>query len=179
MTAHALPKATLPKGANGQLTLNLGWRGAWQRLRFYGGPYDRFPQGQWFGVCVRAERVPAAKAVHLPIHDFQVPDDDAAVEKALRQALQAALDGRQVYVGCMGGWGRTGLFLALLAKATGFDNPVACVRAHYTPHAVETEAQWRYVQDFDVRALRRWLRGAAWLAWLRQLKNMRQQPAKA
>lgn len=46
--------------------------------------------------------------------------------------------------------GRTGLFLAILAKAVGFNDPVAYVRKHYYNHAVETAEQAKYVEAFDV-----------------------------
>ena len=80
-------------------------------------------------------------------------------------AIQEALDGKEVYVGCMGGWGRTGLFLALLAKVCGEETPILYVRTHYTPRAVETREQQEYVDNFDVGALRRWL---FWTTWTRR-----------
>ena len=46
----------------------------------------------------------------------------------------------------MGGWGRTGLFLALLAKVCGVENPVTYVRENYSPRAVETTDQHRLRQ---------------------------------
>ena len=153
--------------ANGKLPVKLGWQGAYHRFEITGGPFDAFAgfdaaNDRAFGVCVRAERVPAGVDVHLPIHDFEVPYDKDQVEKALRSTLQAALDGKQVYVGCMGGWGRTGLFLALLAKVCGETVPVGYVRRHYSGRAVETEEQQEYVATFAVGALQHWLFWAAW-----------------
>ncbi len=105
----------------------------------------RFPgRNHAFGVCVRAERAPSGRYnVHLPIHDFSVPSPDQQdeVELALRETLEALLDGKPVYVGCMGGWGRTGLFLALLAKVCGVDQPVTYVRENYSNRAVETRSR--------------------------------------
>ena len=117
-----------------------------------------------FGVCVRAERVPAEVDVSLPIHDFSTPAEEQtpAVERAIRDTLSAALSGKRVWVGCMGGWGRTGLFLALLAKTCGIADPVGYVRSNYSSKAVETKEQRRYVDEFDVSALQQWLFGRAW-----------------
>lgn len=151
---------TIPHGANGGIQIKLGWAGANKTITVIGGPYDNRPAGS-FGVCVRAERV-RPNNVHLPIHDFSVPTDDAAVREALRQTIKAALDGRQVYVGCMGGWGRTGLFLSLVAKVAGVEEPVGFVRRNYTPRAVETREQFDYVEGFDVSKLRRWMYCYAW-----------------
>ena len=117
-------------------------------------------------------RVPAnGYDVHLPIHDFQVPQDEEDVVYALKDTLYAALSGRTVYVGCVGGWGRTGLFMALLAKAAGVDNPVEYVRRHYTPRAVETKGQLDYVDSFDVIQVRRWLFWQAWRSWFANLRG--------
>ena len=151
-------------GPNGFLPIDLGWRGAFYRFQIAGGPYDFFPgRDKAFGVCVRAENVnPGSYDVHLPIRDFSVPTDMFRVEMAVRDTLRAAIRGKPVYVGCMGGWGRTGLFLALLAKAAGVDDPVAYVRKYYTPRAVETRAQEQFVKDFDVTKLRKWLHKFAW-----------------
>ena len=152
----------LNREPNGYLPLNLGWRGAFYKLSIAGGPYDYFPgKDTAFGVCVRAER-PGPCHVHLPIKDFGVPRDEYAVELAIRDTLRAAIRGQQVYVGCMGGWGRTGLFLALLAKAAGVENPVEYVREHYSSRAVETADQENFVSDFDVMKLQSWLTRYAW-----------------
>ena len=70
----------------------------------------------------------------------------------------------------MGGWGRTGLFLALIAKVCGEKDPVAYVREHYAPHAVETKDQQAYVESFDVAALQRWLFWRSWtIRWTKAL----------
>ena len=161
-------KALKPLKANGRLPVKLGWSGAYHKFEITAGPFDAFVQrdDDDFGVCVRAERVPAGFAgLNLPIHDFEVPAvPKAQVEYVIRRTLQAAMDGKRVYVGCMGGWGRTGLFLALLAKVCGEDDPVAYVRLKYNARAVETEKQAAYIRDFDVTALRHWLFWSGWSA---------------
>ena len=75
-----------------------------------------------------------------------------------------------MWVGCQGGWGRTGLFLALMAKVCGEANPVSYVRHHYSPRAVETNEQMDYVRKFDVDDLQQWLFWRGWTA--RTLKTI-------
>jgi len=150
--------------------IDLGWKGAFHSLSFIGGPFDYFIKHRHdapalFGFCARDHDHEAAD-VTLPIRDFQTPEGTippSEVAQALTKALTAALRGQDVYVGCMGGWGRTGLVLALLVKATGVtDDPVAFVRAHYNPRAVETADQAEYVAGFDVAPVRRRLFVDAW-----------------
>ena len=154
-------------GANGVLPVKLGFNGAYFDFEIIGGPFDAYRPGvnADFGVCVRAERVPKTADVHLPIHDFDVPRDQSEVDIAIEDTFGALLAGKRVYVGCMGGWGRTGLFLALLAKVAGVADPVGYVRANYTPRAVETKEQMAYVHDFDVLPLQSRL---IWTAWRRR-----------
>ena len=154
---------------NGELPIRMGWPGAFQKIKITGGPFDAFngfkqENPQAFGVCVRSERVPGNVDVSLPIHDFEAPPTSALTDVtfALKSALRAALEGKDVYVGCMGGWGRTGLFMALLAKVAGVKDPVEFVRDNYTPHAVETDVQFKYVKAFDVGDLHVWFIRACW-----------------
>ena len=154
--------------ANGDLPIKLGWNGGFLDFSIRGGPYDNFKRGVNgdFGVCVRAERTQDADYdVLLPIADFSVPAPglELHVRDALKDIIDAALDRKTVWVGCMGGWGRTGLFLALLAKACGIEDPIGYVRKHYTPRAVETHEQVSYVQDFDVTEVRNWLWWRGWV----------------
>jgi hypothetical protein len=149
------------------------------KITAVGGPYDYVrldPENRrrWFGVCVRAEQA-SNFDVHLPIQDFSIPraSDKGAVDAALKATISAMLKGRRpggtpVYVGCMGGIGRTGLFLALLDKVLAGDgDPIANVRGAYMRHAVETPDQIDYVKNFDVDDLRRWLKREKWLSILR------------
>jgi Swiss Army Knife protein, DSP-PTPase phosphatase domain len=159
----------IPQGANGVLKLRLSPWGLWRQVEVVGGPY-RNRSRDHYGVCL-LEREPDSCHVWLPIRDFSVPESTTDVEWALTETLHQLLSGRRVWVGCAGGLGRTGLFLALLAKVAGCPDPVAYVRQHYSPHAVETAAQERYVADFPVRRMRWWLLRKSleycrsWLSW--------------
>ncbi len=155
----AMQAATI-KGANGRLPLPRRWLGLFPASLLHGGPFRHAPASM-AGLCLLEAPPVLAQHAHMPIEDFHVPEDQAAVEAALKGVFTELLRGRPVYVGCAGGWGRTGLMLSLIAKVAGELDPVAYVRRHYTPRAVETDAQHRYVQEFDARPLQRWLRFAA------------------
>ena len=127
----------------------------------YGGPYRYRPKEGYFGVKMAAE-INAPCEVSVPTQDFQVPDvGDTA--RGLVKVVHAVLLGKKVYVGCMGGIGRTGLMLSLLAKAFGVEDPVAYVRKHYYSHAVETKEQRQFIADFAIPLSVRW---AIWWARL-------------
>jgi hypothetical protein len=81
--------------------------------------------------------------------DFRLPRDTEQLRAVLREAWEAAVDGR-VEVACGGGRGRTGTALACLAVIDGVPpgEAVAFVRRHYDRHAVETPGQRRYVARY-------------------------------
>lgn len=140
--AHAAAAVTI----RGQLTLEVAGRA----VTITGGPFDAIPEGA-FGVCLEPEAAKAWLAdVALPIPDFGVPqmaDLKRAVGLVLAQ-LEAD-PARPVHVGCRAGIGRTGLFLACLARATGVaDDPIGFVRARYHRDAAETPDQERMARDF-------------------------------
>ncbi len=84
---------------------------------------------------------------HLDWPDFGVPDERAPVLTALRSLLARAQAGEQLELGCLGGHGRTGTALAVLAVLAGQPRHTAVdwVRTHYCPAAVETTAQEEFV----------------------------------
>lgn len=82
--------------------------------------------------------------------DFGLPADRAGTAAALAEAWTRA-DRERVEVACAGGLGRTGTALACLAVLDGVPagEAVAYVRAHYSPRAVETPWQRRFVARFE------------------------------
>ncbi|MBI5103118.1 MAG: hypothetical protein HZB33_14985 [Nitrospirae bacterium] len=62
--------------------------------------------------------------------------------------LRIGRDALHVMVCCVGGHGRTGTALAILAALTGVapEDPVTFIRTNYCPRAVETKSQCRYVK---------------------------------
>jgi hypothetical protein len=130
----------------GRLALTVAGRA----VTITGGPFDAIPAGA-FGVCLEPAAAKAWLAdVALPTPDFGVPDPaalHAAVAAVLAQ-LEAEPE-RPVHVGCRAGVGRTGLFLACLARAAGVQgDALDYVRRHYLPHAAETEAQQLAARSF-------------------------------
>ncbi|HVV13640.1 protein-tyrosine phosphatase family protein [Amycolatopsis sp.] len=81
--------------------------------------------------------------------DFRLPADRGDAGEALREAWSRAAAER-VEVACKGGRGRTGTALACLAVLDGVPSKeaVAYVRERYSPHAVETWGQRRFVARF-------------------------------
>jgi len=81
--------------------------------------------------------------------DFWLPSDPRATADALREAWTRSATER-VEVACGSGYGRTGTALACLAVLDGVpaDQAVDYVRTHYSPRAVETPWQRRFVLRF-------------------------------
>lgn len=81
--------------------------------------------------------------------DFRLPSDPAAARDAFREAWEHA-ETERVEIACAGGRGRTGTALSCVAILDGVpsSDAVAYVREHYSPHAVETPWQRRFVARF-------------------------------
>jgi len=137
-------------------------------VRLYGGPWKNRPKDMP-GVCLQAEatlREAASADVLLPIKDFSVPSQES-MQAALADTVALLLKHRVAYVGCFGGFGRTGLFLACLLKLTGSMWPVIATRTLYLKRAVETTQQEQFVWDFETGSMRTGLRWAVTWAWLK------------
>lgn len=161
-------------GENGTMTFDLGWERGFRMLTIHGGPFRRYLPSKGkntYGLNLKAEEPGQGEDTYLPIRDYSTPTDEAAVNGAVCLLIFNMIQGKDVYVGCMGGWGRTGLILAILAKAMGEKDPVGFVRDHYTEHAVETKEQQLYVAAFDVYTLQMMTEEALlkgrWLRWIK------------
>jgi len=130
--------------------------------QLYGGRYKDKPDGM-FGVKMAVE-INLPYDANVPTMDFNVPNVQDLKRGVLR-GLMAMYLGRDVYAGCMGGIGRTGLYLATVAKVMseyrkskhrpGFD-PVLYVRSNYYAHAVETDQQMEFIASLDVSDIVKW-----------------------
>jgi hypothetical protein len=100
----------MTKIGNGSIPLRLG---NLINTTVYGGPYRNCPASM-FGVKM-AEEIQAPHDVSVPTRDFCVPEI-GDMRRGVMLALMAMVQGEDVYAGCMGGIGRTGLFLGVLAK---------------------------------------------------------------
>jgi hypothetical protein len=150
------------KIGNGNIPLRIG------RLidtTVYGGPYRQVPELFW-GVKM-AEEIDHPHMVAVDTKDFDVPKV-SDLKAGIVKALMAMINEEDVYAGCMGGIGRTGIFLAALAKvqieyrrskhrAGRGEDPVLYVRKHFIPHAVETKQQEEYIANLDVSDIVEWL----------------------
>jgi protein-tyrosine phosphatase len=89
------------------------------------------------------------EVLHFPILDFDVPST-GLIQSAIDACLQRANSGRNIAVHCNAGIGRTGLFMACMAKrCLGYrgEEAIAWVR-RYIPHAIETPDQEQFVLGF-------------------------------
>jgi hypothetical protein len=104
-----------------------------------------------FGLYLLGRRPPPVdwESQWLRWPDFMLPADEAAAAEALRIAWARAA-GQRVEVACKGGRGRTGTALACLAVLDGIPatEAVGYIRRNYSPHAVETPWQRRFVERF-------------------------------
>jgi protein-tyrosine phosphatase len=136
--------------ALGSLVLPLGKK----MFVIVGGPFREAPNN-YFRVKLAME-IKTKCEVSIPIRDFDVPSK-SDLDEGLYKTVMALLRKEWVYAGCMGGKGRTGLFLAVLAKAFGVKNPVEYVRQNYFEHAVETKEQYEFVSDYRIPLKVRWV----------------------
>ncbi len=82
------------------------------------------------------------QVLHLPIPDFNVPSKED-LEEAIKKTVEHAQVGQNILIHCHAGLGRTGLFVAYLAKRVlGLSSEEAIHWTRkYIPHALETDEQ--------------------------------------
>ena len=86
------------------------------------------------------------EVIHLPIVDFDIPDEFTDLDAALDQVIAQARSGKNIAVHCFAGQGRTGMFIAILARRIlGMGGIEAIEWARQFFPAVETEAQEKVV----------------------------------
>lgn len=118
------------------------------------GPTRELPDNRKLVRC--AEEIPTSAdrvAIDIATKDFH-PFDDSILEQEIPKIVQRLMLGEQLYVGCMGGIGRTGTVLSILAaQHPNFTaaEAIAYIRSIYHPHACETIAQERQVEKIGWR----------------------------
>jgi hypothetical protein len=150
---------TMPTGAKGLFPLKLGTIQA----NLVGGPYRNKPK-DFYGIKM-AEEINADCVISVPTRDFSVPDTGRLIA-GLYCGISLAQQQVPIWVGCLGGVGRTGLYFAALAKVMAryqkltkkkvTIDPVAYTREHYYSHAVEIAEQKKWVEDLNVDAVAEW-----------------------
>lgn len=146
-------------GAKGFFPLRLGTI----KANIVGGPYRSKPSDV-YGIKM-AEEINADCVISIPTRDFSVPDTGRLLA-GLYCGISLAQQQVPLWVGCMGGIGRTGLYFAALAKVMAryqkltkhrvTIDPVEYTRQHYLSHAVETQEQRAWVAALDVDAVAHW-----------------------
>ncbi len=88
------------------------------------------------------------EVIHFPIVDFDTPDNLDALHATLQQVIDKANAGEQIAIHCFAGRGRTGMFIALLARrilGLGGQEAIDWVRQFFP--AIETQAQEQIVRE--------------------------------
>jgi len=90
------------------------------------------------------------QVIYLPIIDFSTPDKDSIL-KALDAAETAARDGKHLAVHCHAGVGRTGTFMACLARRLYQLPAIDAIQwvRQYIPDAVEVPEQEYLVMEIE------------------------------
>ena len=89
------------------------------------------------------------KVISVPIPDFGIPKT-SNFPQVIFEAINQVKEGNNLAVHCHGGKGRTGLFLACMAKqikGMSADQAIQWVQ-RFIPGAVETQEQIRFVQSY-------------------------------
>lgn len=93
--------------------------------------------------------------LHVPVPDFGIPDDLVLWEKTLNSVAQAGKEGKNIAVHCLAGIGRTGVFLACLAKENleiDGERAILWVRESVRG-AMENEEQEHFVKNYQPRGI--------------------------
>ncbi len=89
------------------------------------------------------------KTIHYPIKDFGSPEDLDELRTRISDVLALVSTGEKVAIHCYAGRGRTGLFIAILAKAAlGLkgEEAIRWVRQYFP--AIETKEQEDLVREY-------------------------------
>jgi hypothetical protein len=102
--------------------------------------------------------------VKFEIADMSTPKDAAAFGRLVDWTAEQIRAGRKVHCGCIGGHGRTGMFLAALVAKFGEKDAIAYVRENYCQKAVESGSQIKFLVErfkvFSAKGSKDWSGGS-------------------
>lgn len=117
----------------------------------HAGPTRELPEGYGLVRCAKEIRGYRDRiAYDVGTSDYE-PFSKEILTRALPNILRDIEDGKPLYIGCMGGVGRTGTLLSILvAQHPAFTGETAIeyIRGVYRSGAVETVAQKQQVNEF-------------------------------
>ena len=123
-------------------------------MYIYGAPFRTCPDD--ITSVKMAREIPMACDIDIPTEDFSTPDMEVFTS-GINKAMEALLNKGEIFIGCMGGIGRTGLAIAGLLKqhdnmihqsvrpATAYRDHI---REHVHPHAIETTHQLEFIESY-------------------------------
>jgi hypothetical protein len=85
--------------------------------------------------------------VLFSVPDMGTPKQPAEFKKLVGWAKKQVEAGLKVHCGCVGGHGRTGMFLAALVSEFGEPDAISYVRKNYCTKAVESSSQVKFLGD--------------------------------
>ena len=89
--------------------------------------------------------------VLFSVPDMGVPKQPDEFKKLVAWTKKQVEAGLKVHCGCVGGHGRTGMFMAALVSAFGEPDAIAYVRKNYCDKAVESSAQIKFLcEEFGI-----------------------------
>ena len=92
------------------------------------------------------------KMIHYPITDFEAPQDPQVFLAFVQQAVDLLKQGEILAVHCFAGIGRTGTFLAGMARyhfGYGAEEAIQWIR-QYIPNALENEKQTAFMKTWEI-----------------------------
>lgn len=134
-----------------------------QELNFKFGSYiynyEKLIRTDYFLVNLIAEYQDLISDLNIPIEDYKIPENINAFNEGLIEIINASINNKVVFFGCFGGIGRTGIVLACLNKI--FNNvgeDLIIKTREYLPHALETNQQMDFVNNYDVSVIQNYLK---------------------
>ena len=120
--------------------------------RIYGGSFFHAPDDDdFYTVNLMQEQPDLVSTDYFPIKDFSTPQSSSELIEVFEKMLEDEKQ-RDIYVGCFGGIGRTGLFIGSFLKYMGNDSPIYTTRSTYYHKAIETMEQENFVLSFPKRS---------------------------